>query len=371
MRALSKVLQSSKAAIDLASIMVGVIIIGLIGGVIAATVFAVIPWSQDKAAKQQLDSVHTAENAFFGLSSDPSQNLVGGKKNSFTNSAELASNNLLTSNVNYCVVNTVDGKDYHAYAKSSSGKTFYALNSNKQAQVFTGTYPCITDANGVVIVDPTVDNGTTPVGTTPGTAPTTPTPTPGSDYGVPVGTVVYSTDFEGEAFNALPAGWNYYNSSGTNGTGANLKVKTTDSNAISANRAQYSGLYANFSRINATKALEMRNAANNGYITGPTVTLTPGTYSASGYTAKGANGSWNTWTLSAKKTTGATVASTTWTPGFQSNGGTSAYVWETHGVDFTVTEEGTYYLNWTGTDAGETTSYLMIDDVKIIKTGTL
>jgi type II secretory pathway pseudopilin PulG len=176
-------MQSSRAAIDLASIMVGVIIIGLIGGVIAATVFAVIPWSQDKAAKQQLESVHAAQNVFFGLSSDPSQDLVGGKKNSFANSAELASNNLLISNANYCTIPTADGQDYRAYTKSGSGKTFFSLNSNKQAQE-TAVFPCITDANGVVIVDPTRDNGTTPVGTAPGTTTpgtgggTTPTPTP-------------------------------------------------------------------------------------------------------------------------------------------------------------------------------------------------
>jgi len=178
-------MQSSKAAIDLASIMVGIIVIGLIGGVIAATVFAVIPWAQDNAAKQQLESVHSAQNAFFGLSADPSQDLVGGKKNSFANSAELASNNLLASNANYCTVPTADGKDYRAYSKSGSGKTYYSLNSNKQAKVFTGSYPCVADANGVVGVNPAIDNGTTPVGTAPttgtggtgGTGPTTPAPT--------------------------------------------------------------------------------------------------------------------------------------------------------------------------------------------------
>jgi type II secretory pathway pseudopilin PulG len=183
---LRSVMQSSRAAIDLASIMVGVIIIGLIGGVIAATVFAVIPWSQDKAAKQQLDSVHTAQNAFFGLSSDPSTDLTNGKKNSFANSAELNNASLLTSNVTYCTVPTVDGKDYHAYAKSGSGKWFYALNSDKAAKVLTeGLVPCITaDIGGkpVTIVDPAVDNGTTPVGTAPG-AGTTPGAGTGTDPG--------------------------------------------------------------------------------------------------------------------------------------------------------------------------------------------
>jgi type II secretory pathway pseudopilin PulG len=62
--------KNEAGAIDLASIMVGIIVIGLIGGVIAATVFAVIPWAQDNAAKQQLDAVVTAQSAYFGLSAD-------------------------------------------------------------------------------------------------------------------------------------------------------------------------------------------------------------------------------------------------------------------------------------------------------------
>lgn len=39
--------------IDLASIMVGIITLGIIAGVIAATVFAVIPWAQKNAEQQK------------------------------------------------------------------------------------------------------------------------------------------------------------------------------------------------------------------------------------------------------------------------------------------------------------------------------
>lgn len=66
-RMLHKLKQSSKGAIDLASIMVGIVVIGLIGGVIAATVFTVIPWAQDNAAKQQLSSIATAQSAYAGF----------------------------------------------------------------------------------------------------------------------------------------------------------------------------------------------------------------------------------------------------------------------------------------------------------------
>jgi hypothetical protein len=164
MNTIHSALRSSRAAIDLASIMVGIIIIGLIGGVIAATVFAVIPWSQDKAAKQQLESIHTAENALHGLSSDSNVTLQGGAaKASFGNSTGLDANNFLSlSNIGaYCAIASPDGKDYHAYSKSGSGKWFVASNSNKSPQIVSGTVaPCITSGANAGTVDTTIDDGT-------------------------------------------------------------------------------------------------------------------------------------------------------------------------------------------------------------------
>lgn len=58
---LADALKSAAGAIDLASIMVGVIVIGTIAGAIAATLFAIIPWSQAHAAKIDLGAVQTAE----------------------------------------------------------------------------------------------------------------------------------------------------------------------------------------------------------------------------------------------------------------------------------------------------------------------
>ena len=186
-----QVLKSSRAAIDLASIMVGIIVIGLIGGVIAATVFAVIPWAQDNAAKQQLDPIASAESAYRGLSTskdadlqdavssptsntDPNQVVLN---STFTGSAGLAKNNLLSlsSTGTYCVIATTDGKDYHAYSKSGSGKWFYATSGKTQPSEYTGgNVPCVTAANATDsspagTVDPVIDNGSTAVGTKPTT----------------------------------------------------------------------------------------------------------------------------------------------------------------------------------------------------------
>lgn len=147
---LRSILVNSKAAIDLASIMVGIIVIGLIGGVIAATVFAVIPWAQDNAAKQQLDSIHTAQNAAYGLSADPSKDLpLGRERNSFTNSQGLDDQGLLTQGETYCTT-AVSKDDYRAYSKSGSGEIFFASNSNKKAVPLQIGVPGLNDCAGWV-----------------------------------------------------------------------------------------------------------------------------------------------------------------------------------------------------------------------------
>lgn len=134
--------KNEEGAIDLASIMVGVIVIGLIGGVIASTVFVVIPWAQDNAAKQQLDSVVQAENAYFGLSaSTPSTLPAGYKVNSFGKSSDLSSANLLSTGPTYCATTPADNKSYDAYSQSSSGTIFTVNDKNSKPVIFTGTLP--------------------------------------------------------------------------------------------------------------------------------------------------------------------------------------------------------------------------------------
>jgi hypothetical protein len=86
----STVFKNEQGAIDLSSIMVGIIVIGLIGGIIAATIFTLIPWAQDNAAKQQLDAINAAESAYIGLASSTTAALpVGATLNSYGTSAEL------------------------------------------------------------------------------------------------------------------------------------------------------------------------------------------------------------------------------------------------------------------------------------------
>ena len=136
------VFKNEAGAIDLASIMVGIIVIGLIGGVLAATVFAVIPWAQDNAAKQQLDSIASAESAYMGLSSaTPSPLPAGYAVNSFGNSAQLKAANLLQTGNTYCAVTPADGKSYSGYSKSASGKVWVMTDKNTKPALFPDVVP--------------------------------------------------------------------------------------------------------------------------------------------------------------------------------------------------------------------------------------
>lgn len=147
-------LNNEKGAIDLASIMVGVIVIGLIGSIIAATIFAVIPWAQDNAAKQQLDNIVTAENAYMGYSSvTPSMLPTGARTNSYGDSVDLESAGLLKQGKAYCVIETPDGKGYNAYSYSASTKIFTASNTTTKPQPYGASLPAecqfITTSGGV------------------------------------------------------------------------------------------------------------------------------------------------------------------------------------------------------------------------------
>jgi hypothetical protein len=123
----SHALKSTRAAIDLASVMVGIIIIGIVGGVIAATIFAVIPWSQDNGAKQQLDSVVTGESAVKGIKSTYSPNLKG-----YLNTDKLAVSKVRIQS---------DGDTYAAYSKSQSGNYYYITSSNTKPQLVGKVWP--------------------------------------------------------------------------------------------------------------------------------------------------------------------------------------------------------------------------------------
>jgi len=159
---LKEAFTNEDGAIDLASIMVGIIVIGLIGGVIAATVFAVIPWAQDNAAKQQLDSVASAESAYIGLSTSDATtgagqqqsfaSLTGNKITGSDGSVLFDATGLNSGTKPQLAVSasgTGNGAHYGAAVRSASGKIYYISDSKTQPTQST-VAPTTTDTTAAV-----------------------------------------------------------------------------------------------------------------------------------------------------------------------------------------------------------------------------
>jgi type II secretory pathway pseudopilin PulG len=118
--------------IDLASIMVGVIIVGILSAGIVATVFALIPFTQDKAAEQALSAVSTAESVQYSFSSGDGAGIYASLED--LNSVNNAADEILLQESNSIFIDTwgVDGiegntddlETYVAYSVSPTGAVF-------------------------------------------------------------------------------------------------------------------------------------------------------------------------------------------------------------------------------------------------------
>jgi type II secretory pathway pseudopilin PulG len=163
----TRVLRSSRAAIDLMSIMVGIIVLGIIGGVIAATVFAVIPWAQDNAAKQDLQAVKIAEDVYSGFQASPESDGSA----SLVTAASSRSTLRADANANYGTYkqlvdkdliqqkNTVgadagqDGSCYVAASLSETGKVFYLTNGGEVKQTTSDALPSPDCTTGFPVIE--------------------------------------------------------------------------------------------------------------------------------------------------------------------------------------------------------------------------
>jgi alpha-tubulin suppressor-like RCC1 family protein len=127
---------SAAGAIDLASIMVGVIVMGVIAGTIAASVFAVIPWSQDASAKKGLDSVGTAEAA------------IRVQTSKFGDFAGLHSAGLIQPSTTVGAATDAEGTCYVAVSRSASGAVFLSTNVSSNVILVTDatTTTCLSGA---------------------------------------------------------------------------------------------------------------------------------------------------------------------------------------------------------------------------------
>ena len=147
-------LRSATGAIDLASIMVGVLVIGIIGGVISATVFAVIPWTQDQAALQNLDAVRTAESVHRGLDNSGSYK--------FADYDSLVTAKHIQASTTTVATTDAAGTCYVAASKSATGKVYWNGSEDTKPKEYAAgdapSCPSITAADLTTLV------GTLPAG---------------------------------------------------------------------------------------------------------------------------------------------------------------------------------------------------------------
>ncbi|KQO98290.1 putative Ig domain-containing protein [Leifsonia sp. Leaf264] len=120
---LLRLLRNPRAAIDLASIMVGVIVIALVGSIISATVFGVIPWSQREAAKQDLATVRVAESLAKMLPE------AGGKYLEY-GILSTAPVDLIEHKTTLDVTTDTDGTCWVAAIRSGDGSFFYTTSQS-------------------------------------------------------------------------------------------------------------------------------------------------------------------------------------------------------------------------------------------------
>ena len=146
--------RDQSGAVDLASIMVGVIVLGIVSGIIAATVFVVIPWAQDEAAQQSLEAVATAESTAMV---DP-----GG----YQTAAELTANQMLPQSASLKVATDAAADCYVALSQSATGKIYWITNEDQTPQLWqTGDGSSCASVSFTPVDDTMVTTWNTALGT--------------------------------------------------------------------------------------------------------------------------------------------------------------------------------------------------------------
>jgi surface protein len=125
-------LRGTRGAIDLASIMVGVLVIGIVGGVISATTFAVVPFAQDEAAKGGLAAVNTAQSAAFTLSNPNSYFAYDNHASSVYQAAEVGNPGLEQPSERLVVETSPSGQYWVGAIESDAGEVFYRASTNPE-----------------------------------------------------------------------------------------------------------------------------------------------------------------------------------------------------------------------------------------------
>lgn len=167
-------LRSQAGAFDLPSILVGVVVVGILAAGVLAAVFGVIPFAQDNAAKQNLDSIRTAEG------------VAKANLNGYKGKADLVGGGLISDAATIGAVTNAAGSCYVGLSKSATGKVYYSTDKNNEAKLLAA------DTDTGCVDAATLGDATTSVGGLP-TGPVAGGPTPGGPTVTPT-----AYDFDGD-----------------------------------------------------------------------------------------------------------------------------------------------------------------------------
>lgn len=151
-QAMTGLLRSVSGAFDLPSILVGVVVVGILTAGVLASIFGVIPFAQDRGAKQDLSALTTAE----GVSKVKDGSFKD--KDGLKNAGYLSAADKLAASTNPA------GSCYAGISKSGSGRLFFNSDDRTTPQELTGsaTPGCVGPVKTQEMIS-AVDGQTTPV----------------------------------------------------------------------------------------------------------------------------------------------------------------------------------------------------------------
>lgn len=117
----SRSVRSQSGAFDLPSILVGVVVVGILTAGVLAAIFGVIPWAQDRSAKQDLAAINTAQGVTFAKDGQTYKDLTG-----LVDAKLVSGLNPEKSTVTV----SQKGKGFAASVKSGSGTTWCITNED-------------------------------------------------------------------------------------------------------------------------------------------------------------------------------------------------------------------------------------------------
>ena len=143
--------------IDLLSIIVGVILIGIAAAGVVATLFQIVPWAQDSTARQSLSAVRTAESVAFAMT------------HRYSNFTDLVAAKRIQDSRTLAAGTDADGTCFVGVSKSATGAIFFITDTSAGAAELTQSIDpgCVNAATLAGLVDSIGGFSGTPPGAQP------------------------------------------------------------------------------------------------------------------------------------------------------------------------------------------------------------